>query len=207
MGDMMRSILKLLSEQAEIGVGLAIKFESRYLFSIAGDKHSFKEDELFYAGIGGHLKPGENLIECGKREAKEEIGLVPQIISSNKTQYITKNKDIKKIEVENDIKPLAIYEMVHSERTAKAGELYHIVIYKAKLNEVPNQLKRDEVRSIIALTKDQLIKSKNKKIKLGKLKRSGAKVIAGRENVNNDLKLYPIGTARALAEIFSLKNS
>ncbi len=203
----MRNVLKLLPEQAEIGVGLAIKFESRYLFFVAGDRHSLNDDELFFAGIGGHLEPGENLIECGRREAKEEIGLIPQIISSNKTQYIAKNKDIKEIIVKNDIKPLAIYEMVHPERTAKAGKLYHIVIYEAELNKVPIQLKKDEVRSIIALTKDQLIKSKNKKIKLGKLKRNGAEVIAGRENVNNDIKLYPIGTALALAEIFSLKNS
>jgi len=203
----MKSVLKLLPEQAEIGVGLAIKFESRYLFFVAGDRHNLKDDELFFAGIGGHLEPGEKLIECGKREAKEEIGLIPQIISSNKTKYLAKNKDVKEIEVKNDIKPLAIYEMVHPERAAKAGKLYHIVIYKAELNKVPNQLKRDEVRSIIALTKDQLKKSKNKKIKLGKLKRNGAEVIAGRENVNNEIKLYPIGTARALAEIFSLKNS
>ena len=202
--EYMKYILDYLPQKAEIVVGLAIKKNSHYLFFIAGERHNCSDGELFYAGIGGHLKEGENLIECGQREADEEIGLIPNIISSVKTQYISKDGSINEMKIKNDIKPFAIYEMIHQDRTPKAGELYHIIIYEAELKETPRKLKRDEVRSIIALTKEQVIKSKIRKPRLGKLKKEGAKIIAGKENVNNEIKLYPIGTAKALAEIFSI---
>jgi len=203
-GDHMKNIFNYLPEEAEIGVGLAIKKDDHYIFFIAGDRHNCFEGELFYAGVGGHLEKEETLIECGQREAKEEIGIIPEIISSYKTQYISKDGNIKEIKIKNNIKPYAIYEMIHPDRTPKAGNVYHIIIYKAKLKETPKNLKKDEVRGIIALTKEQVIQGKKQKMKLGKLKDEGAKIITGAENIDNETKLYPIGTAKALAEIFLL---
>ena len=99
-------ILDYIPNDAEIGVGLALRMRTgEYVFYLPGTRHHHKSNELFYAGIGGHLELGEELLKCGRREAMEEIGSEIEYESSNDTVYIDSIKNIRYIPVDDDIKP------------------------------------------------------------------------------------------------------
>lgn len=194
-------VLDYIPNDAEIGVGLALQLRTReYVFFLPGERHirDQMKKELFYAGIGGHLEPEESLLECGRRESREEIGMDINYETSHRTVYIDTNKVICQINVEDDVKPLAIYEMIHPIGSPKAGGTYHIVIYKALIDAEPHCFQLEEVSGIILLNQEQVM-SGNRRASIHQLLEEGAKVI-GME-LDRDTVLYPIGTADALTLI------
>ena len=50
-------------------------------------------------------------------------------------------------------RPLALYEMIHPPGAPRAGEVYRIVVYQARLRSLPRDLPEDEVLTVIALTR------------------------------------------------------
>lgn len=195
-------ILDYIPLNAEIGVGLALRLRTdEYIFFLPGSRHIRDSlvNELFYAGVGGHLEEGETLLECGRREAYEEIGLAIEYESSHYTIYIDSNKKVRTIEVEENIKPLAIFEMIHPKGSPKDGNKYHIVIFNALLDIEPSYFQHDEVSGIIIMNKEQVRKG-NRRATLQQLLDEGARLIG--THINDDTILYPIGTAEALTYIF-----
>lgn len=199
-------LLDYIYESNETGVGLALRDNSgKYLFFIPGIKHKNLKNEIFYAGIGGHLENGEDFISCAKREVREELGANVEITSSEVTWHIHDNGDIREKEIEDFPKPLALYDMIHSKGTPKAGQLYKIVIYNAILSSPLENLQKYELGGVIALTKDQIVKSISRKPTLEELINEGASIVAGCEHLDfSKVNLYPIGTAKALGHILGL---
>jgi 8-oxo-dGTP pyrophosphatase MutT (NUDIX family) len=197
MGD----IFRYVPNHAEIGVGLALKDEQGdYVFVLAGTRHKFTSNELFYAGIGGHLEQGEDLPSCGKREAMEEIGAEVHIqCSPANPVYISRDKEIRTITMADECKPLAIYEMIHPSGSSREGEIYYIVIYLAKLISSPGDLKTDEVSGVITMKKEQVKKGIFRRATLQTLMDEGARLIARSPHIQSDVIVYPIGTAEALS--------
>jgi 8-oxo-dGTP pyrophosphatase MutT (NUDIX family) len=194
----------------ESGVGLALEDNNgRFLFFIAGIRHmvSCPPGELFYGGIGGHREEGEDWLMCAHREAKEEIGTDIDILPSSVTWYVPQNGLVEQVELSDKPRPFALYDMVHPPGTPRAGELYHIVIYKARLESMLRDLPKDELQGVIALTIKQVIRSLDNKPELAELLDDGASLAAGGEHLDRRLRLYPLGTARALAHILSCVNS
>lgn len=191
---------------AETGAGLALKDSNeKYLFFLPGEKFKDMNNEIFYAGIGGHLEGGEDLITCAKREVKEELDTDIELLSSEETWYIHADGEIDKCEVEDFPKPLALYDMIHSAGTPKAGKLYKLVIFNTRLCLKPENLQKYELGGVIALTKDQVVKNVNRKPTLQELINEGASIVAGCHHLDfNKVKLYPIGTAKALGYILNL---
>ena len=162
-------------------------------------------NDIFYAGIGGHLEEGEDFVTCAKREVKEELDTDIELLSSEATWHIHTDDKIDKIEVEDLPKPLALYDMIHIKGTPKAGKLYKIVIFNAKLNSKPEKLQKYELGGVIALTKEQVVKNVNRKPTLKELINEGASIVAGCHHLDiNKVRLYPIGTAKALGYILNL---
>ena len=196
------SISDLISESAESGVGLALEDETgRLLFFIAGTKFHCPPGALFYAGIGGHRLKDEDWQACAHREAIEELGTDVDVISSHTTWYITTGGAVSELDLWDEYKPIAIYEMVHPPGTQRAGGTYYIVIYRARLREVPPSLPLDEIRAIIALTRRQVVQGLEIKQSLAHLLSTGASIIAEAEHVKRKTRLYPVGTAAALATL------
>jgi hypothetical protein len=91
--------------------------------------------------------------------------------------------------------------MIHPPGTPRAGELYRIVIYKAHLPDKPKDLPPDEVQGVIALTERQVIRGLEGRPTLSELLDEGAWLVVGEEHVDLQVRLYPLGTARALARV------
>ena len=199
---MTQSISDFWPEGAEAGVGLALQDdEGHYLFFIAGPRHYCPPGELFYAGVGGHREPGEDWLACAHREALEEIGTDVEILSAPETWYIPQGGPAWQVEVTDQPRPLALYEMIHPPGTPRAGEVYRIVVYRARLCSLPRRLQEDEVLAIIALTREQVIRGPNRKPTLAELLDEGARMVAGAAPIDGQIRLYPLGTARALAHL------
>jgi 8-oxo-dGTP pyrophosphatase MutT (NUDIX family) len=196
----MQSISDFCPPGAEAGVGLVLQDDKeRYLFFIAGTRHSCPPGELFYAGIGGHREPGEDWLACAHREALEEIGTDVGILSAPETWYIPQGGSARQVEVTDRPRPLALYEMVHPAGTPRAGEAYRIVVYQARLCSLPSKLQEDEVLAIITLTREQVIRGPERKPSLAELLDEGARIVLSAKPVDGGIRLYPLGTARALA--------
>ncbi len=76
-----------------------------------------------------------------------------------------------------------------------------IVIYKAHLRDKPKDLPPDEVLGVIALTERQVIRGLECRPTLTELLDEGARLVAGEKQVDVQVRLYPLGTARSLAHI------
>lgn len=199
---MMKSIADFAPEGVEAGVGLAIQDDSgRYLFFLAGSRHYNPPGELFYAGIGGHREPGEDWLACAWREVLEEVGTGVDILSATTTWYIPQDGPIQRIDLLDRPQPLAFYEMIHPPGTPREGELYRVVIYQARLHGAPKDLPPEEVLGIIALTPNQVIRGIQRRSTLAELLEGGAHLVAGGKGLSPATRLYPLGTAAALAHI------
>ena len=190
----------LIPQGAETGVGLALQDErGRYLFFLAGTKFACPPGELFYAGIGGHREEGESWVECAHREAIEELGADIELLHSPSTLRISPDGNAESIAVSDQPRPIALYEMVHPEGSPRAGGIYYIVIYAATLPKPPGHLPIDEVRGIIALTIEQVVQVPRRKPSIAQLISEGAEIVSLAEPVDLSVRVYPIGTAAALA--------
>jgi 8-oxo-dGTP pyrophosphatase MutT (NUDIX family) len=198
----LEAIADFVPHGAEAGVGLALKDDGgRYLFFLAGTRHYCPPGELFYAGIGGHREAGEDWLACARREANEEVGTDIEILSAPSTWYVSHDGSVQQLDVVDRPRPFAFYEMIHPSGTPRAGELYRIVIYRARLCGPPQDLPPDEVLGVIALTAEQVVRGPERKPTLGELIAEGARIVAGGETVDRQVRLYPLGTAMALAHV------
>lgn len=201
--QLIRSIADFAPEDTESGVGLVLQDnDDRYLFFLAGTRHHCPPGELFYAGIGGHREPGEDWLTCAHREAQEEVGVDVHVLPAQVTWHVPQQGPVRQVEVSDQPRPLALYEMIHPPDTPREGELYRIVIFKARLRDQPRDFPVDEVQGVIALTEEQVARGLDRKPLLAELLDEGASLIVGKRNLDRQVRLYPLGTASALAHLF-----
>jgi 8-oxo-dGTP pyrophosphatase MutT (NUDIX family) len=205
---MIRTIADFAPDGTEAGVGLVLQDQGgRYLFFIAGTRHHHcASGELFYAGIGGHREAGEDWLDCAHREAREEIGADIEVVPVPVTWHVSQQGLVKRVEVSDQPRPFGLYEMIHSKGTPREGKLYRIVMYKARLCGEIGALQSEEVRGVIALTAEQVIRGPEGRPTLTELLDGGASLVVDQEQIDPRFRLYPLGTARALARVLLMSS-
>jgi N-acetylglutamate synthase-like GNAT family acetyltransferase/8-oxo-dGTP pyrophosphatase MutT (NUDIX family) len=197
-----RNITDFTSKGTESGVALALRDEEgRYLFCLAGTRHNCPPGELFYGGLGGHREQNEDWLTCAHREALEEMGVDIQIISSSVTWQIRSNGRMQQLNLSDEPRPLALNQYIYFMDNYEHD--YRIVVYEARMNGVPKELPPDELRGIIALTSKQVVRGANNKPTIAQLLAEGTILVTGRSRVDLQARLYPLGTAIALAKILN----
>lgn len=195
------SIEEFIPKGAESGASLALWDNGRLLFALAGTKFDCPPGELFYMGIGGHRLSGEDFPTCARREAREEIGVSVKLIDSDETWLVSADRVESRLELSEQPRPFALYLMTPSNRTADTPGPYYIAVYQATLCHPPSRPTSDEVRAVIALTPGQVVRGLCRRPTLSELISEGAGVIASAEEIGADVRLYPIGSAQALAYV------
>lgn len=194
-------LAELIPPGAETGAGLALRHRERYLFMLAGPGHSAGEEGTFCAGIGGHCEPGESWLECARREAREELGATVRIDSAPGTAYIDRHGGVRPLAVDEEPRPLGIYELWNPPEAPwnKRGQgfVYYIVIYEASLDDAVRPEPGD-LEAIIWLTPAQVRALAQAPQALQSLVADGAEVRA-RASLPGAWPVRLHGTARALA--------
>lgn len=205
MGKNIRSIDDFAPAKVEAGVGLALQDEhARFLFFVAGLRFHCPDGELLYGGIGGHREPGEGWLDCARREAREEIGAEIKIISAPQTWFLPADGNIRTIAVDDEEgipHPLAFYEMRHLPGGPRAGRLYRLVIFSARLLSSLTIPAPDEVGAVLALNRQQIVRSLERQPTLAELLQEGAELLVSARPIDPSTRLYPVGTAKLLARV------
>jgi hypothetical protein len=71
---------------------------------------------------------------------------------------------------------------------------------------MPRNIPPDELQGIIALTKEQVVRGLERKPTLSELLNEGALLLTEGSYLDRQIRLYPLGTAIALAHILSFIN-
>jgi 8-oxo-dGTP pyrophosphatase MutT (NUDIX family) len=136
-----------------------------------------------------------------QREALEEVGTDVEVLSAPETWYIPQGGSARQVEVTDQPRPLALYEMIHPPGTPRAGEVYRIVVYQARLCSLLAKLQEDEVLVIISLAREQVMRGPERKPTLAQLLNEGARIVASAGPIDSQNRLYPLGAACALAHV------
>jgi len=193
----------IIKGNSEIGVGLALKDGKNYIFFLAGKKHQCPPGKIFFAGIGGHLEKGESLIQCAYREAREEAEMEIEIVDSRETFFISGEEEIKKLQVEEKIKPWVLYKMIYPPETKWEGNKYFIFIFQARLKGNFGKLDEREIGGLVSFPPEQVLASLSGEKTWKEYKKGGVQLIAGGFNLKDETLLFPLGTARALGIILT----
>ena len=192
----------LIPPGAETGAGLALQHRGRYLFDLAGPRrYASSSGATFYAGIGGHLEPGETWLACAQREAREELGCDVSIRPAACTAYIARDGAWRLLPVNDEPRPLCIYELWNPPNAPwnqrGQGYIYYIVVYEATLDEAIEPQPRD-VDGILWLTPALVARTARASMTLASLRESGAQ-LAMRDPFPEYWTVRPFGTAHALS--------
>ena len=100
---------------------------------------------------------------CAHREAREEIGANVTLRSVEQAWHLPRRSPPVRLALSDCPRPLAVYEMEHPPGTPRAGGVYYLVIYLARLQGQPRDLAPEEVQGVIALTAAQVVQGEQRR--------------------------------------------
>ena len=158
------------------GAAVLVLRDEKLLFVINKKEYWKKRDSrwvISFTNVGGRKEKGENILQTARRECKEEIGILPHILSSNRTFHIDLNYKVKEIKPSMRPRPFSIYLLKHKGKPgmpcAKKYFIAKVYVFLAKINKNPKP--SSEIPAIIWLDWDMVMQSSKGGLKLRELLR------------------------------------
>lgn len=160
---------------------------------------------IYYAGIGGKKKRSESFIECVRRESREEILTEIDLRTSDSTWHFDSKERIHRVELDNKIRPIMLYEKpeptapeLQGTRNDPVPQTYYGVVYLARTIAPPRP--GAELGGLIYLSKEQVVRSLTEESSLRDVEMRGGRVVEI-ESLPRDAIVYPIGAPYYFAKL------
>ncbi len=194
MTDITTTVEKLLSlERSDYNVstGLLITYDEQHVFVVHNPDRWVVHGDITEAGVvgvGGKLEQGETVLDCVKRECKEEINCDVKILDSEVT-YVVTDEYVNKFTLERAEKPRPYYIILLKGR--EQGKNHTVVFsYKGEIYEKPEP---GDVSAIL-LAQDSTLRYLGSGPTTVKFMKEHSARIVERIHLPNDLHLVPLGT-------------
>lgn len=202
----MANLKSYLAQADHIGVGLVLRRkDGRLIFAVSKpgywETHHGKLHISFEA-VGGGREAGETLIDCARREAKEEASCEIQLHSAARTYLRTAEGKLSVVSLDDKPTPLALYEKVFphppDQPELRRPSRLLIVIYLAECLSDPRPSR--EIPALLVMTSQQY-KLAVEGIPLAELLAAGTELIES-QHIPRDAIIFPsFGTADLLAQV------
>ena len=184
-------LLSLEGSDYNVSTGLLTKYDGDHVFVVHNpdrwvvDGH---KKEAGVVGVGGKLEQGETVLNCVKRECKEEINGDVKILDSEVT-YVVIDEYVNKFTLEEAEKPRPYYIILLKGR--EPGKNHTVVFsYKGEIYEKPEP---GDVSAIL-LAQDSTLRYLGSGPKTVNFMKEHSTHIVERIHLPDDLYLVPLGT-------------
>lgn len=188
------------------GVAVLILRGEKLLFVVNKRKYWKRRGSrwiISFANVGGRKEEGENILQTARRECKEEIGILPHIISSKRTFLIDLNYKVKEIKTPTRPRPFSIYLLKHKGKPgmpyAKGCFIAKVYVFLGEINKPPKP--SSEIPAIIWLDWDMVMRSSKGGLKVRELLRKGVK-IEEKDKIPRNAILVPSWTPKVFIKAF-----
>lgn len=140
--EQLYSSFKEKYNDVRVGAGASslIYYNNEWVFVIDPEKRwAFNDDQeatIGFGCVGGTVEPDEKIIDAIYREAKEEITTTIQIQDAQTTYYIDEFGKRRKIDLEDNLRPLIIFEHRFASPD-KGASIYLIFLFKSVALQEP----------------------------------------------------------------------
>lgn len=184
-------LLSLEGPDYNVSTGLLIKYDGDHVFVVHNPDRWVVHGGITEAGVvgvGGKLEQGETVLDCVKRECKEEINCDVKILDSEVT-YVVTDEYVNKFTLERAEKPRPYYIILLKGR--KPGKNYTVVFsYKGEIYEKPEP---GDVSAIL-LAQDSTLRYLGSGPTTVKFMKEHSVKFIERIHLPDDLYLIPLGT-------------
>lgn len=202
----MADLKSYIAQADHVGTGLVLRqSDGRFVFAISKPAYwETRHGKLYisFEAVGGGVEAGETLIDCAKREAREEASCEIQLHSAVRTYLRTAEGKLSVVSVDDKPTPLALYEKIfphppdHPELRRPSKLL--IVIYLAECLGDPRPSR--EIPALLVMKSEQYQQA-IQEIPLAQLLAAGAELIEAQHIPRDAIISSSFGTADLLAQV------
>ncbi|KYK37846.1 MAG: hypothetical protein AYK18_08905 [Theionarchaea archaeon DG-70] len=185
-------LLLLERSDFDVSTGLLIKYNRHHVFVIHNPDRwvvNGNKKEAGVVGVGGKLEQGETVLECVKRECKEEINCDVEILDSEVT-YVVTSEYVNKFTLEEAEKPRPYYIILLKVKEQDRRSYTVVFSYEG---EIYGQPEPKDVSAVL-LAQDSALRYLRSLPTTVKFMKEHSAQIVERIHLPDDLYLRPCGT-------------